>query len=243
MAFPLPVWLAVQEELLGHGDSADCGAPCCFDDFDDEALFRMFHLTRPCIAFIADAIRIRMRTAGSEPSPLSVDAMVMLALNHYAHGVSSSEVLQRLGLSHTELAVVVISTVSEVIAGMTDQFISFPQTRDARADVALKAEKICGIPNVMGVLAPAHFKIRASAYRHEKSTFRSFVNCLGYSSVVSQIICDCDGNLLSVEHCCVGSTKEQEMWESSLKGREMENDLHGPYMVIGKIHQRLATTV
>ncbi|XP_071319691.1 putative nuclease HARBI1 [Trachinotus anak] len=230
MAFALPVWLAVQEELLGHG-AADCGTPSCFDDFDDEALFQMFHLTRACIAFITDAIRIRMKTVALDQPELSVDAMVMVALNYYAHGVSSSAVLQRLGLSQTDCVVVVISAVSDVIAGMSDQFISFPLTRDARVNVAFKIEKICGIPKVLGVLAPAHFRIRASPY--EKNTFRSFVNGLGYTSVVSQIICDSDGNILSVEHCSVGSTFEQEMWESSFKGREIENELHGPYWVIG----------
>ncbi|XP_023267053.1 putative nuclease HARBI1 [Seriola lalandi dorsalis] len=230
MAFALPVWLAVQEELLGHG-AADHEPPSCFDDFDDEALFQMFHLTRSCIAFITDAIRIRMKTVVMDNPELPVDAMVMVALNYYAHGVSSSAVLQRLGLSETDYAVVVISTVSDVIAGMSDQFISFPLTRDARANVAFKIEKICGIPNVLGVLAPAHFRIRTSPY--ERSTFRAFVNSLSYTSVVSQIMCDSDGNILSVEHCCVGSTFEQEMWESSFKGREMENELHGPYWVVG----------
>lgn len=231
MAFALPVWLAVQEELLGHG-GADYEAPSCFDDFDDEALFQMFHLTRPCIAFITDAVRVRMKKFALKKPALSVDAMVMAALNYYAHGVSSTAILLSVALSQTE-CLATISTVSGVIAGMSDQFISFPLIREARANVASKIEKLCGIPNVLGVLAPAHFKIRASPY--EKDTFRSFVNTLGYTSVVSQIICDSDGNILSVEKCCVGSTFEQEMWESSFKGREVEEELHGPYWVIGKI--------
>ncbi|XP_045924312.1 putative nuclease HARBI1 [Micropterus dolomieu] len=229
MAFALPVWLAVQEELLGHGE-VDCGPPSCFDEFEDEALFQMFHLTRPCISFITDAARIRMKNVALKKPGLSVDSMLMVALNYYAHGVSSAPVLQKVGLSQTE-CYSVIGTVSGVIAGMSDQFISFPLIQQARANVAFKIEKLCGIPNVLGVLAPAHFKIRASPY--EKDTFRSFVNTLGYTSVVSQIISDSDGNILSVEKCCVGSTFEQEMWDSSFKGREMEEDLHGPFWVIG----------
>ncbi|KAG7227807.1 hypothetical protein INR49_013601 [Caranx melampygus] len=230
MAFALPVWLAVQEELIRH-DASDVAPRSCFDDFDDESLFQMFHLTRPCIDFITDAVRVRMKTVVKDKPELSADAMVMVALNYYAHGVASTSVLQRVSLSETDYAVVVISTVSEIIAGMCDQFISFPLTQDCRANVAAKMEEICGIPRVLGILAPAHFRIRASPY--EKSTFRSFVNTLGYTSAVSQIICDSDGNILSIEHCCVGSTKVQEMWETSCRGREMENDLHGPYWVIG----------
>ncbi|TDG98248.1 hypothetical protein EPR50_G00214840 [Perca flavescens] len=229
MAFALPVWLAVQEELLGH-EEADCAAPSCFDEFDDEALFKMFHLTRPCIAFITDTVRVRMRSVALKRPALPVDATVMVALNYYAHGVFSADIAQRFGQSQTE-CLVIISDVSRIIAGMCETFISFPQIREARANVALRIEKLCGIPRVLGVLAPAHFKIRASPY--EKDSFRSFVNTFGYTSVVSQIICDSDGNILSVEKCCVGSTIEQEMWESSFKGREMEEDLHGPYWLIG----------
>ncbi|KAM9336467.1 putative nuclease HARBI1 [Symphorus nematophorus] len=230
MAFALPVWIAVQEELLGHGE-ADSESPSCFDDFDDEALFQLFHLNRPCIVFITDSVRTRMKKVALKKPALSVDAMVMLALNYYAHGVSSAAVQQKVGMSQIADSSALISTVSGVIAGMSDQFISFPVIQEAQANVASKIEKFCGIPNVLGVLSPAHFKIRASPY--EKDTFRSFVNTLGYTSVVSQIICDSDGNILSVEKCCVGSTFEQEMWESSFKGREIEEELHGPYWVIG----------
>ncbi|XP_037610802.1 putative nuclease HARBI1 [Sebastes umbrosus] len=230
MAFALPVWLAVQDELLGHV-APDCSPPSCFDDFDDDALFQMFHLTRPCIAFITDAVRIRMKNNNAlKKSAMPVDATVMVSLNYFAHGVSSADVVQRVAPNQAD-SPAVISALSGVIAGLADQFISFPLIKDAKTNVALKIKKLCGIPNVLGVLAPAHFKIRASPY--EKETFRSFVNTLGYTSVVSQIICDSDGNILSVEKCCVGSTFEQEMWESSFKGREMEEELHGPYWVIG----------
>lgn len=229
MAFALPVWLAVQEELLGH-ERAESVAPSCFDEFEDEALFKMFHLTRPCISFITDAVGIRMKKVAFKKAMPSVDAMVMVSLNYYAHGVSSAAVLQRLRLSLADCPAA-INTVSGVLAGMSDQFISFPLMHEAKGKVASKVEKICGIPGVLGVLAPAHFKVRASPY--EKDTFRSFVNSLGYTSVVSQIICDSDGNILSVEKCCVGSTFEQEMWESSFKGKEMEKEMHGPYWVIG----------
>ncbi|XP_034563704.1 putative nuclease HARBI1 [Notolabrus celidotus] len=228
MAFAFPVWLAVQEELLGNGDS-DSGSVSCFDEFDDEALFRMFHLNRPCIAFILDATRIRMKTAALKKSTLSLDEMVMVTLNYYAHGASSTSILQRVGQTQSD-CLAIISIISGVIAGMSDQFISFPLAHDAKCKVAFKTEKLCGIPNVLGVLAAAHFRIRASPY---EDTFRSFVNSWGYTSVVSQIICDSDGNVLSVEKCCLGRTFEQELWESSFKGREMEEEIHGPYWVIG----------
>lgn len=227
MAFALPVWLGVQDHLLEH----EGGTPSYFDQFEDEALFQMFHLTRPCIAFITDTVRIRMKTVPLDMASLTVDGIVMVALNYYAHGVSSCAVLQRVGLSQAECGTI-INAVSGVISGMSDQFISFPETRDARASVAFRIERVSGIPSVLGIVAPAHFKIRASPY--EKNSFRSFVNTLGHTSVVSQIICDSDGNILSVEKCYVGSTFDQDMWDSSIKGKEIEKDVHGPYWVIGK---------
>lgn len=227
MAFALPVWFAVQHELIESG-GADGASPGCFDDFDDEALFTTFHLTRPCITFIADNIRLRLKR---ETTKAPVDAMVMVTLNYYAQGVSSVSVQEKAGINQSDCAEI-INTVSKVMASMADQFISFPVTRDARANVAHKIEKFCGIPRVLGVLATAHFKVRASPY--EKDAFRSFLNTRGYTSVMSQVMCDCDGNILSVEKCCTGSTCEQEMWDSSFKGREMEEGMHGQYWVIGR---------
>ncbi|KAK5850760.1 hypothetical protein PBY51_001610 [Eleginops maclovinus] len=226
MAFALPLWLAVQKELLEQ-DQSD---PTCFDQFDDGALFLVFHLTRPCIAFITDALRIGLKKNVSDKPELPADVMAMVALNYYAHGVSSPHLLHRVGQSQTDWPNI-ISTVSEVLAGMCDAFISFPLFHNARISVASRIEKFCGIPNALGVLAPAHFRIRASPY--EKDTFRSFLNTLGYTSVVSQLICDSDGNILSVEKCCVGSTYEEDMWDSSIKGKEIEDGLHGQFWVIG----------
>lgn len=236
MAFAMPVWLAVQDELLKHGEAEE-GPRSCFDDFDDETLFQMFHLTRPCMEFITDAVGIRMKKDNLKDLVLPVDSMVMVALNYYAHGVSSADILKRFGLSQIDCLTAIVGTVSGVIAGLSDQFISFPLTTKTRIKVAAKIKKLCGIPGVLGVVAPAHFRTRVSPY--EKDAFRSFVNAQGYTSVVSQIICDNDGNILSAEKCCVGSTYEQDMWDSSTMGREMEEELHGPFWVVGEIFKKI----
>ncbi|XP_034050165.1 putative nuclease HARBI1 [Thalassophryne amazonica] len=235
MAFALPVWFAVQQELLVE-DETDFSSPSVFDHFDDETLFQTFHLSRPCVTFILDSVRPRLNAH----TPLPADAMLMVALNYYAHGVSIVSVLQRVGLSQTECPAV-IGAVSEVIADMADVFISFPTSRESRTNVASKIQAFCGIPRVLGVLAPAHFKIRASPY--EKDIFRSFVNSQGYTSVVTQIICDCDGNILSVEKCCVGSTSEQEIWDASFKRKEMEQESGGSYWIAGGSGYRLTMHV
>ncbi|XP_007571565.1 putative nuclease HARBI1 [Poecilia formosa] len=242
MAFPAPVWLAVQEELLESGEpEEDCGSQSCFDDFNDQALFETFHLSRPCIAFITDAVRMRVKSAAFKKSQPPVDVMLMTALSYYAHGVFTSSVQAKAGINQPAALVNAVSIISGVIAGMSDVFISFPLTAEARARTASRMEELCGIPGVLGVLAPAHFKIRASPY--DKKSFKSFINTLGYTSVVSQFICDSEGNILSVEKCCVGGAFEQELWDSSFKGKEVEDDLHGPFWFIGGKGYRLSKHV
>lgn len=231
MAFAVPVWLAVQEELLDPEDE-DEGAVSCFDQWEDGALEETFHLTRPCLDFIRAAVLLRTKECTLRKVATSVDVMLPVALGYYARGDVPGDPPQRTGRTDPDRPAI-ISAVSGVIAGMSDQFISFPLLQGARASVASKTENICGIPNVLGVLAPAHFRVQVCP--REQEAFRPTAGgAPGGASVVSQVICDLDGNILSVEKCCVGSTTEQEMWESSFKGREVEKELHGPYWFIGE---------
>lgn len=237
MAFAFPVWLAVQEALLEEEPTeAEKENPSCFDEFDDAALFEHFHLTRPCISFIVDAVRFRMKTVSYRRASPPVDVFVMVALNFFAHGAFTPAVVQKIGSCLHSSLPSAANSASGVIAGMSDVFISFPFTQDARDQNAAVMEEFCKIPNVLGVLAPVQFKIRASPY--EKESFKSFINAQGFTSVMSQFICDSTGNILSVEKCCVGSTAEQELWEYSFKGREVEEDLHGKYWLIGEERRR-----
>ncbi|KAJ0015902.1 hypothetical protein NQD34_014192 [Periophthalmus magnuspinnatus] len=226
MAYPLPMLLATYEALIEDGDDE---IPSCFDEFDDEALFNLFHLTRPCLMFIVDSMRVCMHNVSPKSPPLSVDALVMVTLNYYAHGISSASLLTKLGLTHTHCPAI-ISLVSGKISEMTDKFVSLPETKEAKATVASNIEAICGIPNVLGILASPHFRVRVSPY--DKENYRTFFSPLGYTAVVSQIICDSDGNILFVEKCEAGRTPEQEMWASSAKGNEIEEGLYGPYWLI-----------
>lgn len=229
MAFPLTVLLAAYEDLIEEELESEFSS--CFDEYDDESLFSLFHLTRPCLMFITDSLRARVQDAPSNTPHLSADALVMVTLNYYAHGISSASLLTKLGLTHTHCPAI-INLVSGTISEMTDKFVSFPEKEQAKTTVAFNIEALCGIPDVLGILASPHFRVRVSPY--DKEDYRTFFSPLGYTAVVSQIICDSDGNILSVEKCEVGSTPEQEIWASSDKGREMEKGLYGPYWLIGE---------
>lgn len=227
MAFPLTVLLAAYEDHIEKELESEFSS--CFDEYDDDSLFNLFHLTRPCLMFITDTIRARMQDVPPSIPDLSADSLVMVTLNYYAHGISSASLLTKLGLSHTHCPAI-ISLVSGTISEMTEKFVSFPEKEEAKSTVASNIEEICGIPNVLGILASPHFRVRVSPY--DKEDYRIFFSPLGYTAVVSQIICDSDGNILSVEKCEVGSTPEQDMWASSAKGKEIEKDLYGPYWLI-----------
>lgn len=240
MAFAPAVWFAVQHNLSEDMSEFTRNV---FDDFDDEALLEKFHLTRPCINFITDCIRLAVKKHSYMIKPELLNVAVMVALDYYANGILSLAIHEKVGIKFHDTPEV-ITIVSKILTDMLDQFISFPITRDDRCNVAHKIEVMCGIPQVLGVLACAHFKIKTSS----KDTRRvPFQNGLGYTSVMAQVICDCNGNFMSVDRCYVGSTSAQAIWESSVKGEEMEREYHGSYWLIaGKgynLSQHVLTSV
>lgn len=226
MAFAPAVWFAVQDHLSDYMSEFTRNV---FDDFDDEALFEKFHLTRPCINFIMDCIRLAVKKHTYKIKPELLNIAVMVALDYYANGIFSSAIHEKVGIKFHDTPEV-ISIVSKILTDMLDQFITFPITRDDRSNVAHKIEMMCGIPKVLGVLACAHFKVRISS---KDSRGVPFQNGLGYTSVMAQVICDCNGNFMSVDRCYVGSTSAQTIWESSVKGEEIEREYHGSYWLIG----------
>ncbi|KAM9773773.1 putative nuclease HARBI1 isoform 1-T1 [Syngnathus typhle] len=210
-------------ELLDADEEVESQCRSCFDCYDDASLFKLFHLTRACIEFVADIVRVRNKKFLF--TPVSLDAMIMITLNFYAHGSYSTALKKRFNVQ-SDCCDDIVFTVSEVVAGLSDQFISFPQTRKAKIDMSQMVADSCGIPDVLGLLAPAHFRIAEGA-------LGLYVNSLGYPSVVCQMICDLDGNILSVEQCRAGGTHEQDLWGTSFRGREIEEELYGQYWIIG----------
>ncbi|XP_062330238.1 putative nuclease HARBI1 [Osmerus eperlanus] len=226
MAFAPAVWLAVQEELCGD-NSSETKPENYFDDFEDEELFQMFHLTRPCINFITDYVSHQMtKTHDTKQTSHSPCGMVMTALDYYANGIVSTKVQNKVGLNPLETPEV-IYIVSKVLSGMVSDFVTFPRTRDSRANVANDIKNFCGMPNVLGVVACLHARVRPAHLQPEL-----FRNTLGFLSVMIQIICDCEGNILSVEECCVGSTPQQNIWNTSVIGSQFKRGVHGTNWII-----------
>lgn len=227
MAFAPAVWLAVRNELCGE-DRTEFMPANCSDDFEDYYLFNRFHLSRPCINFITDYVSLHLTKAMPDKMTChSPGGMVMAALDYYANGLVSTTVQDKVGLNPLETPEI-ISVVSKVLSGMVNDFVTFPRTRDSRANVANDFKNFCRIPNVLGVVACMHVKVRPS--QEEKEVFR---NSLSLCSVMTQVICDCEGNLLSVEDCRVGGTSEQSIWKTSVIGSQFMRGTHGANYIIG----------
>lgn len=241
MAYAPAVWLAVQEHVFRTTNSCirpsttstqvkDRSTPRLFDKFDDAFLLNNFHFNRPCLSFISDLIRTSLTNdATFQPKDSQhVDAMVLLALHFYAKGLLPKSMRDLVGLDATA-ATKAVNTVSKLLAGMAEKFITFPGSHNDRVCVALGIKDLCGIPNAVGVLGCMHVKVTPPA-----DYPNLYKNTLDFTSVMIQTICDVDGNLLAAERCSPGGTPAQQVWESSVICQHFKQGYHGPTWVIGK---------
>ncbi|XP_010903012.1 putative nuclease HARBI1 isoform X2 [Esox lucius] len=231
MAFAPAVWLAAQAEIYEDDEETESNTfpepqKRYLDDYDDDSLFDRFHLTRPCITFITDCVRLRMKATREQINGPCVDEIVIAALDYYANGILSSKVVDLIQMDHQEIHEV-INKVSKVLSGMVKEFITFPANGEERANVAHEIKKICGIPTSVGLVGCMHVKVRPP--QHDKDAFR---NTMDNHTVMTQVICDCEGNFMSVENCCVGSTPEQTIWDSSEIALQLKRGVHGTNWII-----------
>ncbi|KAL2078502.1 hypothetical protein ACEWY4_026187 [Coilia grayii] len=247
MAYAPAVWLAVQEHFFRTDNYyrptsthvQERSSARLFDQFDDAFLFNNFNFSGPCLTFIADLIRVSLNNdANFQPKDSQeVDAMVLVALHFYAKGILPKKIMDLVGLDK-EAATDAVNTVSKLLSGMAERFVTFPGSHNDRVSVALAIKDVCGIPNAVGVLGCMHVKVTPPA---ENPTL--YKNTLEFASVMIQTICDVDGNLLAVERCSPGGTPVQQVWESSVISQHFKQGYNGPTWVIGGKEYQLSTHV
>ncbi|XP_066539932.1 putative nuclease HARBI1 [Hoplias malabaricus] len=242
MSYAGALWLAVQEDLYtgicnGTRENGDINRPKiireeskgCLECFDDYFLSQCFHLSRPCLTFLLDFIKTRLKKNVFNPvsDSTSTESIILATLFFYAHGFLPSKITAKLGLNHT-FAGEAVNTTSKILSELSSSFITFPASYNDRMGVAQGFKNISGIPNVVGVLGCFHVKVTPPP-----SELSLFLNTLGYPSVTVQMVSDVDGNLLSVEQCYPGGTREQYVWERSTICQEFVSFRHGQTWVIG----------
>ncbi|XP_041938324.1 putative nuclease HARBI1 [Alosa sapidissima] len=250
MAYAPAVWLAVQEHVLrtandntnvnvtkySQGRTNVNVTQRLLDQLDDAFLFNNFHFNRQSLTFIADLIRTSIDNDGNKDSQ-QVDAMVLVALYFYANGTLSRKITDLVGLDKTA-ATDAVKTVSRLLAGLAEKFITFPGSHNDRVCVAQGIKDLCRIPNAVGVLGCMHIKVTPPA-----ENLALYKNSLDYNSVMVQTICDVNGNLLAVEKCCPGGTPAQQIWEKSVIFQHFKQGYNGPTWVIGGQGYQLSTYI
>ncbi|XP_035261550.1 putative nuclease HARBI1 [Anguilla rostrata] len=223
MSYASAVWLAA----LGEFDDESDSIPSSLDNFDDDFLLKHFHFTRSAVCFIIDYVGAQMESAKYCSDELSTDVIVLAALCVYANGFLPNETADMIGISQAS-ARRAVNTVSRVLSEKAEEFITFPDSYNDRVLVAQEIQRFCGIPNVVGVLGCMHVRIKPTP---EEEIF--FLNAFDYHSIMFQMICDSQGNLLSVESQWPGSTAEQSIWESSKIFQQFQSGRHGHSWLIG----------
>ncbi|KAJ8284514.1 hypothetical protein COCON_G00033640 [Conger conger] len=224
MSYASAVWLASFWEL---DDETDSSSGSCLDYFDDDFLFKHFHFTRSAVCFIIDYVGAQLERAKYCSNELSSDVMVLAALCVYANGFLPNEIADMIGISQPS-ASRAVNMVSRILSDKAEEFITFPNSYNDRVLVAQEIQRFGGIPNGVGVLGCMHVRIIPTP---EEETF--FLNSFDYHSIMFQIICDSQGNLLSVESQWPGSTSEQSIWESSKISQKFKSGRHGHSWLIG----------
>nr|XP_023680713.1 putative nuclease HARBI1 isoform X1 [Paramormyrops kingsleyae] len=221
MSHAAAVWFCVHDDI--ESDRSTTGN--ILDYFDDEFIFRTLHLSRFAVSFIIDCVRTRLERFAERSLP--VDHLVLAALCFYANGFLHNEIADTIGNSHVFLNTAV-ETVSKVLSTMLDEFITFPSSLNDRVLVAQELQKLHGIPNVVGVLGCMHIRVKPG-----KRERMLYMNGMGYFSIMSQMVCDSQSNLLSVETQWPGSTSEQSIWENSKICQQFKSGKHGHSLLVG----------
>ncbi|KAI1896983.1 hypothetical protein AGOR_G00100530 [Albula goreensis] len=224
MSYAAAVWFAALDEFEEKIDSIQNN---CLDKFDDDFLFKHFHLTRLAIGFIIDYVGTHLERVTQRPIELPVDTLVLAALCVFAKGVLPNEIADMIGINHSAVTGAV-KTVSRLLSDKAEEFITFPNSYNDRLLVAQETQRFCGIPNVVGVLGCMHVRINPAP---EEELF--FLNSMDYHSIMFQMICDSQGNLLSVESQWPGSTSQQNIWERSKICQQFKSGKHGLSWLIG----------
>ncbi|XP_043081876.1 putative nuclease HARBI1 isoform X2 [Puntigrus tetrazona] len=207
------LWFAVQDDLFTNGLCSNSSSPSI-------SISNTIQGKHP-------SARLKKDLFVSGHSPTSAEPNILAALACYAQGSLCSKTTDLLGLDQTA-AGEAVKTVTQLLADMSPDFITFPNSYNDRMGAAQAFKNLSGVPHVVGVLGYLHVKVSPPLGEENM-----YMNTLGYHSVMMQVIFDVDGNLLSLEQCCPGGTPEHTVWENSDIGRQFSIFQHGHTWVVG----------
>ncbi|KAL4648391.1 putative nuclease HARBI1 isoform X1 [Arapaima gigas] len=223
------LWFAVQQELEAEYDHSTSTGGGALDRLDDDFIFHTSHLSRTAVQFVADCVR------GTVEPP--ADAAVLAALCFFAHGSVRADAAEALRVS-PEGARRAVAAVTAALARRLEHFVTFPGSLSDRALVAQEMHRHFGVPNIVGALGCLHAPVAPPAGEEPL-----YMNGSGFHALACQMVCDAQGNLLSVEEPRPGGVAEQSVWEASRLCAQFAGGRHGHSWLAGAGCYRLSRHV
>lgn len=153
---------------------------------------------------------------------------LLLTLRFYASGNMLIAVGDFLGVKKST-ASRTIRRVSEAIAGLSHQFIRFPDSEVELRNITAGFFNVARFPKVIGAIDCTHIRMQSpgnadgEVYRNRK----------GYFSYNVQTVCDHDLKIINIVARWPGSTHDQTIFNSSRLKTKMESPQYRGYYLLG----------
>ncbi|KAK3920195.1 Putative nuclease [Frankliniella fusca] len=200
-----------------------------FDDLDDVAFMKRFRLSKEGALYVLEkiAIKLEFRSFEKNQSVAPVNQL-LLCLRFYATGCTQLSAGDFCGVSESTANRIVLR-VSDALASLYKEHISFPDDEASLKRTQLEFHKIARFPKVIGAVDCTHVKIKspggeqAEYYRCRK----------GYFSLNCQAICNANMEILDMVARWPGSTHDQTIFDQCRQRALLENDRYGDVYLLG----------
>lgn len=122
--------------------------------YDDYEFKRRFRLSKPAVYKLIQIVQSKLPVVVSRPTKIPVEIEVLVALRFYAAGIFQIVDGDLNNISQPAISNIV-KKISEVIAGMSTEYINFPSIEEQPA-VKQKFYEIAGFPKVIGAIDGVH---------------------------------------------------------------------------------------
>lgn len=149
-----------------------------------------------------------------------VPLQFLVALNFFATGSYQNQSIAYAQMSAPSFGRFLHKVSKFLAETMSETYVLFPLTVADRQAKAECFRECHDIPGVFGLVDGTHIALATVSKEEEMH----YVNRKGYHSINTQIICDCDMNIISVNARYPGSTHDSFVWKSCIASAHMEDE-------------------
>ncbi|XP_023243392.1 putative nuclease HARBI1 isoform X1 [Centruroides sculpturatus] len=183
---------------------------------NDTRFKQLYRLPKPLVIYVCNALRDTLEPKCFKKNALSAEIKVLCALRFFASGSYQMPVAQDSTLEISQPSVSrCITAVSKAInIILLHHWIKFPTSETEMALVKQKFMSLGGFPGVIGAIDGTHIPIIAPSLNDPDHKEFTYINRKGYHSINTQIVCDPDMKIISVNAKFPGSTHDSFIWKS-----------------------------